>query len=178
MVARIGIALVVLVGLTAFAPAPLPKKPRMGSEAEVLKKIQGDYEVQVTRPDPGRGGIKRLGRVGPAARVRIQGNQWIQLVHIEGRELSSAGYAIKLNTANQPIQIDILSSVPNPQAEQQVGRRVSMYGLLYIEGDSLRLVYRSGFDASVRPKGEARQDPATEESPSTRILLLKRVTQP
>lgn len=176
MLIRLSIALIALAGVTAFAPAPLPKQPRTPNAAELLKKMQGDYEATVQQRETIINGARRIRPIATrtTTRVRIQGNRWSYFTSINGRELLSTGYTIKLDTSKKPIQMELIQdAVPNAANGIPLQARTSMVGDLIFDGNSLKFSY----DLS-RTMDSNMNDTRVTRTGRTRVLELKRVAKP
>lgn len=176
MLIRLSIALIALTGVTAFAPAPLPKQPRTPNAAELLKKMQGDYEATVQQRETIINGARRIRPIATrtTTRVRIQGNRWSYFTSINGQELLSTGYTIKLDTSKKPIQMELIQdAVPNAANGIPLQARTSMVGDLIFDGNSLKFSY----DLS-RTMDSNMNDTRVTRTGRTRVLELKRVAKP
>jgi len=98
MKTRLGIALLVLLGLTAFAPAPFPRTQRRGERDEItLKTFQGRWRVaKVELTTDGGTLVPYLAMT--ATHVRITHDRWTFMDG--GREGGSR--AVALDHGNNP----------------------------------------------------------------------------
>jgi uncharacterized protein (TIGR03067 family) len=97
MLYRLVFGLAVLVGLTAFAPAPFPKKGRpFGEDPLDLKRLQGTWKVvKVEKISNGKYQIVR----DPVTHVLIQDDQW---VFMHGKGKRSTEYRILVDPSKRP----------------------------------------------------------------------------
>jgi uncharacterized protein (TIGR03067 family) len=72
---RLGLALLVLLGLTAFAPAPFPKSGRRGQSDEItLQSFQGSWRV--TNMQSSRGNGQHTPYNWNVTHIRVTNNRW------------------------------------------------------------------------------------------------------
>jgi uncharacterized protein (TIGR03067 family) len=149
-VSRVLVSLVVLVAVTAFAPAPFPRLERKRVETIDLAALRGLWRavsIEEVQPDGSLKGIPWRVR-----HVRIEEDRWAF-----GSEISPAALRISLDRTHRPIVIDLLTSAQN----------TAMAGVLKLEGDRLLMLY-TFHGPSKRPTDFARK-PA-----GTRLMTLQR----
>jgi len=172
---RLGVALWAIVLLTGFAPAPLPRAPRSTDAAELLKKLQGTWEVVVHQDDlPLPGNSRRL--------IHIEGESW-RFQTVRGNALqpnrSALSYRIHLDTTSKPVRIDL-------QRQPRIARRGNLVeqearvsatpiyqGVIELQGDTLRWCYvmAGGNREVVRPT-------SLDSPPPGAVLMTLRRVQP
>jgi uncharacterized protein (TIGR03067 family) len=96
-VRQIALALMIVLGLTAFAPAPFPRaERRAGKDRLDLDAIQGVWEA--VSIDEMRDG--RLHRVSwPVRRIYVRGKRW-------GFDQDGGGFYVTLDASRRPSTID------------------------------------------------------------------------
>lgn len=122
---RIAVAALVLFGLTAFAPAPLPRKERRGGPPSVdLKAIQGVWTaVSIKEVQNGR-----WQDIGWGVRhVYVRNNVW-------GFDSDGTGFYVTLDPSRRPPTIDFRSS-------SGTGGATAITGVLRLQGDTLQMLY-------------------------------------
>src|SRR5262245_36756806 len=165
MLARFGIAVVALVGLTAFAPAPQVRAPRPGDLRAALKKLEGTWERRTLSSRKAKGGARggfggRAGVTTSTTQVRIQGDRWTTLRTSRGEARPTATYKMVLNAAKDPMWLDL---VP------EVGDLPTMSGIVKVEGDTVTFCYTTAASEGIpRPA-------AFERGENHLIMTLKRV---
>src|SRR5262245_43289732 len=109
---RLIVAAVALLGLTAFAPAPLPRPPKRDNRDEIsLRHFQGRWQhVRIENIEPG-GGRKEWKNANIVA-VQIKGDQWI---YLEDNGRVNVTYAITIQEARGPAAIDWYSQANKGQ---------------------------------------------------------------
>jgi uncharacterized protein (TIGR03067 family) len=150
---RVLIALAVLVGLTAFAPAPFLKPKKKPGQP---RQMEGLWE-QVTRNDvrpPGRGYLKQTIRIEPGMWSFELGGK------IDRRAARATVYFLKVNPSATPPTFDLRRKEDDPQP---AGR-----GIYELNGDGLRIAYSW---SGIRP------DDLYANKPSVVRFLLRRVTK-
>jgi uncharacterized protein (TIGR03067 family) len=98
---RVIAALLAICVLTAFAPAPLPKRSRTDPAVLNLQNCQGKWQV-VRKESVTTDGKLPLVQTNPSTSVRIQGGEWITL-DAEGVELSR--FTITIDASAKPPRI-------------------------------------------------------------------------
>jgi uncharacterized protein (TIGR03067 family) len=165
---RLFAAIVVVATLTGFAPAPKQRPPKGPDPKEMLKNIQGTWQIIGTARVQAGG----KGRVTTSTvQIIIDGTTW--QYGYAGRDdvrggvraairTTGTSYVISVDTSNTPVKMDLRRpGAPSPY----------MRGILTLEGDTLKWCYVFGADTdgAVRPE---QFDPI----PSGAILMtLKRV---
>jgi uncharacterized protein (TIGR03067 family) len=132
--ARTGLALIVLVGLTAFAPAPFPTRERRGESNTAISvaRFQGKWKVETFEVYE-QGGQKR--RSGFIDRVIVKDDLWI-LSHQDDRPHGSYRIAIR---PGKPATIDFYSFAQKGQARG--GDKLECFGLIRRDGDTVQILY-------------------------------------
>jgi uncharacterized protein (TIGR03067 family) len=148
---RVLLALVGLVGMTAFAPAPFPKR-RPEPPALDEKGFQGTWKL--VRKYQCHGAQKQLRppNVGGTAYIRINGNTWTSMTQ---KVAGGSDWRIAVDFSKQPCTIDWLSAAG----------QVSYSGLARRKGDTVEVMYYSG---TRRPASFDNTPPNTE------LLILQR----
>lgn len=144
------LGLVVLLGTTAFAPAPFLKPDRRnGADTELLTRLQGTWRMtakQVMTPDG-------LGNMSTRQHVRIEKGQW-QFVSTKGPPKGGAGkggfggkagkkgpgvtYRIVLEPGGMPRIFRLKRTNFNDEEYA--------FGILGFEGTRLRVMYRMNYE--------------------------------
>lgn len=125
-------ALLVLLGLTAFAPAPLPRL-RARSDSVSVEALQATYAV-VRKESIKENSQKSLFDSG-IKNIRIQGDNWT-LFDVGGRQLGS--YSITIDTNARPARIEWYN-LGKPREGPPLWT-----GLVKREGEHLLVSYASG----------------------------------
>src|SRR5947209_1901615 len=99
---RVIIALVVLIGLTAFAPVPFPKAKKKSGPGG----LQGTWVVE--RRENGSG--KALPKMDYKMLVRIEGDKWSFLRIVDGKKSNGPTYTVVLDKSN-PTWLDLKVTV-------------------------------------------------------------------
>jgi hypothetical protein len=125
---RLAFLLVALLGVTAFAPAPLPRRSRQAADVVSLVRMTGNWEVV------------SMGCYGPDKQIayhitawkeiRIQDGKW-SFCSEEGKPSHTFGLAIGGN--KQPATIDFLGG----------DKQVSMAGVARFRGGVLEVLYQT-----------------------------------
>lgn len=124
--------------LTAFAPAPLPRRQTPQLDSVSLKALMGDWKATSLKqtgngPQPARGGIDQ---------VTITQTQWIF-----NRRSGATPYDLRIDHTRRPAEIDLMHAGQS----EPYGR-----GIVKREGNVLRVVYHWG---AQRPTGFENQPP-------------------
>jgi uncharacterized protein (TIGR03067 family) len=145
---RLATALLVLLGPTAFAPAPFPKNARPGSEPEVsLKSLQGRWRIVSIYRTHSDGGLQRE-EASTVTHVRVRGSRWVFLpLHDTDYRLEVA-----IDHAKRPAQLTFYQ----PGAAKKTPYGV---GLIRRQGSQIQILYNWGGEG-VRPKAF---DPAPDD---------------
>jgi hypothetical protein len=131
-VKRAAIALSVLLALTAFAPAPLPRRERGSAADEMsLSHFQGYWRM--VHFDEGNAQVKG---------VRVQGDRW---AYVNQNGSDNARYRLVVGKGRGAVPIDWYHGT-----EQQ---QPYFLGLIRRDGDKLELLYRVGARREERPAG-------------------------
>jgi uncharacterized protein (TIGR03067 family) len=124
-----------LIGLTAFAPAPLPKPSSPIDPAKIAKLIKGEWRVKSAQQYIG-GRVVNLPVGGQ--RVRVSDNTWL-VIHVatdgEGnviREKRGPVMQMKLDTTRKPVMMDL-----SYQGRDNPHQR----GIIKIEGNTLTVMH-------------------------------------
>src|SRR5262245_45045867 len=125
------VALVALVGLTAFAPAPFPKADRRGERGLVtLQSLQGNWRVV------------SFGSIGQNGQLRHV--LWFQHVHVRGNHLR---YVVQGKEQN-PIYVTVDGGKQRPAAidfypqdPKSVQDRPTMVGIVGRDGGRMKILY-------------------------------------
>jgi uncharacterized protein (TIGR03067 family) len=103
MKSRLVVALVVLVALTAFAPAPFPRTKR-GEDADFnLAQFQGLWRAE--KFETAWQGGRLSGHGWDSTQVRIENDRW---TYLDNGRFGSA-YQIRLDTSKSPVTIDFIN---------------------------------------------------------------------
>lgn len=130
--ARLVTALLVVSGLTAFAPAPLPRG-RTRSETLSLETLQATYQV-VRKESIANNNQKSVFDSG-IRQIRIQGDSWT-LLGVNGQQLGN--YTITIDGSKKPARIDWYN-LGKPREGTPLWS-----GLVKREGENLLISYSSG----------------------------------
>jgi uncharacterized protein (TIGR03067 family) len=132
MHARLLIALVAVAGLTAFAPAPFPKKGRPAIARLDLESLSGTWKV--LRIDHTVKGRVVQGRTS-ATHIQIKEGRWI-FARGNGAALAPlADYHLVLHSNRSPVWLD---------GARQVNANPYMVGIVRHKRDMLEVVYGFG----------------------------------
>jgi len=136
---RFLVALIVVLGATAFAPAPFPKPARRGDSNSIsIESLQGDWKA-VSFDTVAAG--DQLNPIGLwFQQVRIKGDRWSYLVN--GNEHLS--YRLVIGGDKRPAAIDYYEIQGNPE-------RPGMVGIARREGNRVTILYYATGPES-RPK--------------------------
>jgi hypothetical protein len=126
---RLVLSLAVLLGATAFAPAPLPRRSRETSDAVTLLKMEGVWEV-VSMWCYGYNG-RIASHVTAWKSMSIQGGKWNYCYGPDGDRVGSS-WELSLE-AGRPARLDFI----------WVGqKRVAMSGVVRFHGGLLEVLYQ------------------------------------
>jgi uncharacterized protein (TIGR03067 family) len=125
MLVRIGIAILGVFALTAFAPAPLPKMPKPVPPEKLFQALQGEWRL--TKTAQLVDGKIRYETAEFSVYVRVQGNHWAEAKH---ERLLNSGLTrvFRLNAKSNPATLDLL---------ERGTEIVERAGILKIEGKEL-----------------------------------------
>lgn len=141
---RLAVALIATLGLTAFAPAPLPKPARRDAGEQInLQSFQGTWR-SVKLEQIEQGGGKREIPWNIAA-VRIQDDLW---TFINTGETENAKYWLLIEGTKRPPTIDFYTQ--RAGQGNQAGKPY-MVGILKRQGDTVYILY-----FSTNPENRAR----------------------
>ncbi len=167
MIPRLLLALIVLGGSTAFAPAPFPRPGKTSVKGD-LASLQGVWTVTRSRP-----GLKG-GYSVATQKVKIDGTKWTFLRDGASGRVSSLHYEITVDTKHNPPHIDITRTLRSGTISA-----ASMRGIFRVKGNKVEILYVTGVTRvldtglggeqvirtlSTRPKGF--------DSPPSRAILL------
>src|SRR5438045_3648411 len=97
MSVRLLIALLALIGLTAFAPVPFPKRDRRAGDALDLKELQGYWRVEkAEKTDKGTYRVVP----DPVTHILIEKDTW---VFMQGKGKRSNEYRILVDSTRKPV---------------------------------------------------------------------------
>lgn len=134
--ARLLVGLAALVVAAGFAPAPRPKPDRKMDLKELVKKLQGTWEiVGLERNAAGKGG-KSTAR--SSLRFRFEGQRWSYTTANNMRVAGALpGGELKLDTSKSPPAMDLVrTALPG-----QTGPPAVMRGIVKVEGDTIKFCY-------------------------------------
>jgi uncharacterized protein (TIGR03067 family) len=158
--------------LSPSAPAPKYRAPKTTDAAEVLKKLQGTWEMTYNYNEQPVAGarlaaVRAVNVARSTTQVRIQGSRWSYVRNLRGEERIGASYNVKLDPSKKPMWLDL---VRDGTAEP------TMVGIVSIEGDTVQFCYGSGVR---QPDGRiSRQRPtafASDENGYQMMMTLRRV---
>jgi uncharacterized protein (TIGR03067 family) len=130
MLARLLLAGVVLGTLTAFAPAPLPKKERKKGDSLTLERLRGVWVVQKVEQSS-KGGYQRSS--DNLAEVRIEGSRWTFVSGRGGPPQVGRTLDLTIDANHKPAWFDL----------GQNGKSQTS-GIVKLQGDELRVLYQWG----------------------------------
>jgi hypothetical protein len=142
---RVIVALIVLLGLTAFAPAPFPRAARRGGDGDAisLQHFQGKWEhARIEWIEPN--GKRREWQNGGIVAVRVKDDQWI---YLSKGDVVNVTYTITVQEGRGATAIDWHSSGLNGQKQPPF-----MLGLIKRDGDTVQILGRMGVSVDQRPK--------------------------
>jgi uncharacterized protein (TIGR03067 family) len=124
-VRRVVVALLAVLGVTAFAPAPFPRAERRGAGPRLdLNAIQGVWTA--VSIDEMRGG--KLQRISwGVRRIYVRQGVW-------GFDQDGSGFYVTLNASRRPVTIDFRSA-PGENGQTAIS------GVLRLHGDTLQMLY-------------------------------------
>lgn len=144
--ARLLVGLAVLVAATGFAPVPKPKPARTVDGKDLLKSLQGTWEMVSLERNVG--GIRTTSR--STSRVRIQGNTWSYLLPNNVRLANpgaltvSTTYELKFDPTKSPVIMEMHRPLNALGAQAGVAIRPAtpmMRGIVKVENDQLKFCY-------------------------------------
>jgi len=172
---RLFAGLLVVLGLTAFAPVPLPREPAASSVE--AKQLQGTWDVVSMKRGPGlTDASSKLGRM----KVRIEGDTWTFLRETGGGAGGAMGkgptYKIVLNARAKPCEMDLVrTSGPPVGGPKKTSSNVWASGIVRIEGKTVQFCYVSRVSKSDLPGPERPKDFKPAEA-RTVIMTLQRAS--
>jgi len=163
MLVRLLLATIALIGMTAFAPVPLPKPPKV---KPLLESMQGEWEMVSTEQNlRGRRLTSRSSN-----RIRIEDNRWSYVFPNGGDFRVSTTYNLTLDLNQKPVAMDLKR--PNPRGGSDT---VYMSGIVVVEGDSLKFCYSFAFN----PDGTRMRPTTMDPLPENAVMMtLKRIGGP
>ena len=135
---RLLAALLVLCGLTAFAPAPMPRRHRTDRHAVTLQRMNADWHVVSMWCYGPNGQIAY--HVASWSEIQIRNGQW-QFVSAGQGVKSSPRYDLVIDGSRSPATIDFV----RPGQKQ-----VWMAGIVRFKNDKLEVLYQP--HAKERPR--------------------------
>jgi hypothetical protein len=130
MPTRLILALIILVGVTAFAPAPFPRKDRRGTILFGARSMEGLWKVEkVERSN--KGGY--LNSTSLMSHIQIQGGRWIFMRNNGGVPTPSTNYRLVIHTDRRPIALDGMRDNNNTPY---------MLGIIREVNDTIQVLYR------------------------------------
>jgi hypothetical protein len=142
---RLAVALLALIGVTAFAPAPLPRRPKEETPVS-LQALNGDWTLIDWWRYASDGEVDHaVRRCGGRQVVRIKEGTWTFCLAKGDVLLAGESHELAINTRRRPTGIDFL---------QPGTREVEMSGSIRFNGDTVEVLY--DFDVNRRPTDFAR----------------------
>jgi uncharacterized protein (TIGR03067 family) len=124
-VRRVVLALLAVLGVTAFAPAPFPRTERRSAEARLdLNAIQGVWAA-VSIDVMQNGKLRRIS--WGVRRIYVRKGVW-------GFDQDGSGFYVTLNASRRPVTIDFRSA-PGEKGQTAIS------GVLRLQGDTLQVLY-------------------------------------
>lgn len=165
MLFRLLTAILAIAGLTAFAPAPQYKAPKVVPQT-LMQRLQGDWEmVNTERTLNGRKVLTKS-----TSRIRIEGNTWSYLYNNGTTWYTSTSYTIGLDENHKPTHMDLKRAFNG-------GERVQMAGIVSVEGDTLKFCYSLGGIINADGTRTAPRPNAMNPLPDNAYLMTyKRIT--
>lgn len=149
---RLALPLAVLLGVTAFAPAPLPRRPRQSSDEVTLARMAGIWDVLSFDRYGGQGQVTY--RVTAWKSIDLRGGKWTFCREANGGGPSSS-FPLRLGP-QRPARLDFC---------WREEKRVAMSGIVRFRGDLLEVLYRtSPLDHSI---------PLTFDKPLAEFYLVR-----
>jgi uncharacterized protein (TIGR03067 family) len=131
MRARLLLGCLVLLAVTAFAPAPFPKPQRPGSDGVGVAQVQGKWVVLGLQSTDGKGGLNPPGSL--LREVHIDNHRWS--FHYRNPRTAPTHYRLAIDTTKAPAHIDFYhEGQATPYGTGIVARR----------GNTLRVLYQWG----------------------------------
>jgi uncharacterized protein (TIGR03067 family) len=137
---RIGLALLVLIGLTAFAPAPFPKSGRRGQSDEItLQSFQGRWRV--TNMQSSRGNGQHVPYNWNVTHIRVTSNRW----EFVSGNAGGSFMTISIDPARKPAHLNFYNGPAD--------KNVHGVGLIRRHEGKVQVIYTWG-NETVRPTFE------------------------
>jgi uncharacterized protein (TIGR03067 family) len=136
MPARLLLGLAAILGLTAFAPAPLGKPDKKVNPSS--QDLQGTWSVISAE----RGGGRAVRSRASTRKVRIDKDKWSFLTTTRGGTERAISYFLVLDSRKEPKQFDL---------KRQADGRVTLHGIYRLEGDTLKVAYANTIRDTARP---------------------------
>jgi uncharacterized protein (TIGR03067 family) len=134
---RLVLAFLVLLGVTAFAPAPMPRRGQSKEDSLSVKGVTGDWKViSLWRYGP-NGSIAY--RIDAWKLIRIQDGKWMFCTLDNGVKPSTT-YVLRIDGSKRPATIDFLRGNE---------AKPWMMGIVRFRGDKLEVLYKP--NATERP---------------------------
>jgi uncharacterized protein (TIGR03067 family) len=168
---RLLTALAVMILGTGFAPAPPPRPYRQ--PRDLLKALQGTWELVSTERADGKG---TAARKGPGMHVRIEGKSWSFVSNPAGPggavRASGISYELKLDPSKSPAHMDLVRALP-ANAVAAASPRPTVSGIVKVEGDTVKFCYAPGL------RGDGARPVSFDKMAAGQMLMtLKRVKKP
>src|SRR4051794_37250196 len=132
MTPRLLLALIVLGGSTAFAPAPFPRQGKTSVRGD-LASLQGVWTVSRSRP-----GLKG-GYSASTQKLQIDGTKWTFLRAGPTGRAASLGDEISDDARQNPPHIDIARTLRSGTLTA-----ASMRGIFRVKGNKVEILYVTG----------------------------------
>jgi uncharacterized protein (TIGR03067 family) len=145
MTTRLGLALLLLIGPLAFAPAPLPRRDRGGQGGAItLASFQGRWRLvkRVTTRADGQ----HVPTSSPVTHVVITGDRW----QFMANDSQVNAFYLSIDPSRTPAHLNFY--------DQKGGKQLSGVALIRRHGPGVQVLYNWG-DESKRPRNF---DPPTE----------------
>jgi uncharacterized protein (TIGR03067 family) len=129
---RFAVALLAVVALTAFAPAPLPKQPRRPGDATTLESCQGTWRVDRFEIVDDQGRLTKT--PWGVSHFRIRGDRWTLL---NNNAVIADVYRLAVDASKSPTHVDWL-----PRGQGRAA--VEYVGIVKRRGDRLQITFING----------------------------------
>lgn len=141
---RMLLAGAVAIGLTGFAPAPVPKAQRTKNRgADDMVRLTGMWKVvSYERPGLKAGGVIRTA----ITNVRIQNGKWAFMREVNNALTPTVEYDLKVDPNGTPKKMDLVRDLN--------GTVLTMKGIYQFDGEKLKFMYVTT-TTIVRPAGAA-----------------------
>ena len=132
MTVRLAFAFAVLLGLTAFAPAPLPRQERRGQSAEItLTTFQGNWRV--TNMQTSRANGQHTPYQWNVTHILIEKDRW----SFKSSDSTVNSLFISVDSTKKPAQLNFYD-------RQGPNQPISGVGLIRKHGPGVQVLYRWG----------------------------------